>query len=142
MLPKLSMWPRSKCPKHALSHGQNREQGTDALMVPPHLTEISSSRPEPQPRKAMKRMNEGRSDFHRHPPCQSARRQDLKAGSRSSHTLYTASQRETATFAGRSRVESANCWASRGYKSSTRVGSVAPLRNTKEDDYYRNDSMK
>ncbi|KAK1832678.1 hypothetical protein QBC39DRAFT_255920, partial [Podospora conica] len=38
--------------------------------------------------------------------------------------------------------KSANCWASRGYESSTRVGSVAPLRNTKEDDYYRNDSMK
>ena len=50
--------------------------------------------------------------------------------------------RETATFAGRARVKSANCWASRGYGSSTRVGSVAPLRNTKEDDYYRNDSMK
>ncbi|KAK0719934.1 hypothetical protein B0H67DRAFT_574631, partial [Lasiosphaeris hirsuta] len=28
----------------------------------------------------------------------------------------------------------------RGYKSSTRVGFVAPLGNTKEDDYYRNDS--
>ncbi|KAK4179597.1 hypothetical protein QBC36DRAFT_157480, partial [Triangularia setosa] len=26
--------------------------------------------------------------------------------------------------------------------SSTRVGSVAPLGNTKEDDYYRNDSLK
>ncbi len=31
---------------------------------------------------------------------------------------------------------------SRGYRSSTRVGSVAPLGNTKEDDCYRNDSMK
>ncbi|KAK4199572.1 hypothetical protein QBC40DRAFT_150699, partial [Triangularia verruculosa] len=30
----------------------------------------------------------------------------------------------------------------RGYRSSTRVGSVAPLGNTKEDDYYRNDSLK
>ncbi|KAK3356765.1 hypothetical protein B0T25DRAFT_139014 [Lasiosphaeria hispida] len=28
----------------------------------------------------------------------------------------------------------------RGCKSSTRVGFVAPLGNTKEDDYYRNDS--
>ncbi|KAK4189701.1 hypothetical protein QBC35DRAFT_513788 [Podospora australis] len=30
----------------------------------------------------------------------------------------------------------------RGYRSSTRVGSVAPLGNTKEDEYYRNDSLK
>ncbi|KAL2194230.1 hypothetical protein P885DRAFT_43360 [Corynascus similis CBS 632.67] len=30
----------------------------------------------------------------------------------------------------------------RGYRSSTRVGSVAPLGNTKEDNYYRNDSLK
>ncbi|KAK4664708.1 uncharacterized protein QC763_0073520 [Podospora pseudopauciseta] len=30
----------------------------------------------------------------------------------------------------------------RGYRSSTRVGSVAPLGNTEEDDYYRNDSLK
>ncbi|KAK4460797.1 hypothetical protein QBC42DRAFT_331511, partial [Cladorrhinum samala] len=30
----------------------------------------------------------------------------------------------------------------RGYCSSTRVGSVAPLGNTKEDKYYRNDSLK
>ncbi|KAK4136038.1 hypothetical protein BT67DRAFT_346494, partial [Trichocladium antarcticum] len=30
----------------------------------------------------------------------------------------------------------------RGYGSSTRVGSVAPLGNTKEDNDFRNDSLK
>ncbi|KAK4118280.1 hypothetical protein N657DRAFT_715966, partial [Parathielavia appendiculata] len=30
----------------------------------------------------------------------------------------------------------------RGYRSSTRVGSVAPLGNTNGDNYYRNDSLK
>jgi hypothetical protein len=28
------------------------------------------------------------------------------------------------------------------FHSSTRVGSVAPLGNTREDKYYRNDSLK
>ncbi|KAK1997911.1 hypothetical protein LX36DRAFT_533087, partial [Colletotrichum falcatum] len=30
----------------------------------------------------------------------------------------------------------------RGYQSSTRVGSVAPLGNQEEVEYYRNDSLK
>ncbi|KAK1828324.1 hypothetical protein QBC39DRAFT_313403 [Podospora conica] len=84
----------------------------------------------------------GRSDFHRHPPRQSAQRQDLAAGFRSSHTLYTAPLARDRHLCRQGESKSANCWASRGYESSTRVGSVAPLRNTKEDDYYRNDSMK
>ena len=51
--------------------------------------------------------------------------------------------RETATFAGRARVKKVlTVGQAEDMKSSTRVGSVAPLRNTKEDDYYRNDSMK
>jgi len=41
-----------------------------------------------RPMEAMK--TRGRSDFHQHPPRQSALGQDLKAGFRSSHTLYTA----------------------------------------------------
>ena len=57
-------------------------------------------------------------------------------------------QSRTATFAGRSRILfprkslSLLTVGCRGYQSSTWVGSVAPLGNTKEDEYYRNDSMK
>jgi hypothetical protein len=65
------------------------------------------------------------------------------AGYRSSPTLCTAAARGHDRHLCR-QVESkmdltVGC---RGYGSSTRVGSVAPLGNTKEDDYYRNDSMK
>ena len=59
-------------------------------------------------------------------------------------TLYTVAAQKpaTAAFAGRSRVKKDLTVGCRGYCSSTRVGSVAPLGNTKEDEYYRNDSLK
>ncbi|KAK0668397.1 hypothetical protein QBC41DRAFT_208104, partial [Cercophora samala] len=44
--------------------------------------------------------------------------------------------------AGNRESKKASLCRCRGYRSSTRVGSVAPLGNTKEDDYYRNDSLK
>ena len=86
----------------------------------------------------------GRSDFHRYPPRQSARRQDLKWQGTDHRPLSIQPRREatTATFAGRSRAKGFLTVGCRGFRSSTRVGSVAPLGNTKEDDYYRNDSMK
>ncbi|KAK4219367.1 hypothetical protein QBC37DRAFT_409876 [Rhypophila decipiens] len=54
------------------------------------------------------------------------------------HSLY--SLVKAATFSGRSRGKSFSLLGAEDIKSSTRVGSVAPLGNTKEDDYYRNDS--
>ncbi|KAI4867174.1 hypothetical protein F4820DRAFT_414611 [Hypoxylon rubiginosum] len=70
------------------------------------------------------------------------------------HSLYSTLSREAATLAGRSRVRSKAArghdapvkriitLGRRGYRSSTRVGSVASLGNTEWDEYYRNDSLK
>jgi hypothetical protein len=94
-------------------------------------------------RAQRKKRVEGRSDFHRHPPRLSARRQDLKIGVQIIAALYTAEaqgQRPPPLQADREHV--VLTVGRRGYCSSTRVGSVAPLGNTKEDEYYRNDSMK
>ncbi|KAL2179632.1 uncharacterized protein P884DRAFT_172958, partial [Thermothelomyces heterothallicus CBS 202.75] len=83
----------------------------------------------------------------RHPPRPSARRQDLEKsrGTDHRHSLYTAvAQRANNRHLCR-QVESKKqslTVGCRGYRSSTRVGSVAPLGNTKEDNYYRNDSLK
>ncbi|KAL2262147.1 hypothetical protein VTK26DRAFT_2309 [Humicola hyalothermophila] len=73
-----------------------------------------------------------------------ARPQGKSRGTDHRHSLYSRSTRPaTATFAGRARVKKRNLTVGRrGYRSSTRVGSVAPLGNTREDNYYRNDSLE
>ncbi|KAK0626323.1 hypothetical protein B0T14DRAFT_577704, partial [Immersiella caudata] len=85
----------------------------------------------------------GRSDFHRLPPRQSARKQDLNSRVQIiAHSLYSrglANGRHLCRQSESKRVLTVGC---RGYGSSTRVDSVAPLGNTKVDDYYRKDSMK
>jgi len=69
---------------------------------------------------AMKKKSliEGRSDFHRHPPRSSARRQDLEnRGTDHRHSLYShRNEPVTATFAGRARVKKGpHCWEPRRY---------------------------
>ncbi|KAK4660164.1 LOW QUALITY PROTEIN: hypothetical protein QC762_0016160 [Podospora pseudocomata] len=91
---------------------------------------------------AMKRKRDkSRSDFHRYPPRLSAQRQDLKKSGYRSSPLSVQLQRK-ATAATQIESKRLLTVGHRGYRSSTRVGSVAPLGNTKEDDYYRNDSLK
>ncbi|KAK4649178.1 uncharacterized protein QC761_0018680 [Podospora bellae-mahoneyi] len=94
---------------------------------------------------AMKRKRDkSRSDFHRYPPRLSAQRQDLKKiRVQIIATLYTVAAQGHSRHLCR-QIESKRLLTvgHRGYRSSTRVGSVAPLGNTKEDDYYRNDSLK
>ncbi|KAL2184756.1 hypothetical protein L209DRAFT_399676 [Thermothelomyces heterothallicus CBS 203.75] len=76
------------------------------------------------------------------PPERPKARPQGSRGTDHRHSLYSHSARPaTATFAGRSRIKNLTVGC-RGYRSSTRVGSVAPLGNTKEDNYYRNDSLK
>ncbi|KAK4101782.1 hypothetical protein N658DRAFT_424671, partial [Parathielavia hyrcaniae] len=59
------------------------------------------------------------------------------------HSLYSrGAKHTTAAFAGRARGKRGLTVGYRGYRSSTRVGSVAPLGNTNGDNYYRNDSLK
>ncbi|KAK4640059.1 hypothetical protein QC761_0088010 [Podospora bellae-mahoneyi] len=89
----------------------------------------------------MKKEKDGRSDFHRHPPRSSARRQDLEKSGYRSSPLSIQPQHKGQRPAGR-ELKRLLTVGRRGYRSSTRVGSVAPLGNTKEDDYYRNDSLK
>ncbi|KAK4159702.1 hypothetical protein QBC43DRAFT_271863 [Cladorrhinum sp. PSN259] len=91
----------------------------------------------------MKKRKKGRSDFHRYPPRPSCTRQDLMSGYRSSPLSIQYAQRAYRHLfrqvESKKRLLTVGC---RGYCSSTRVGSVAPLGNTKEDKYYRNDSLK
>ncbi|KAL2195628.1 hypothetical protein P885DRAFT_14612, partial [Corynascus similis CBS 632.67] len=77
------------------------------------------------------------------PPERPKARPQESRGTDHRHSLYSRGTRPaTATFAGRARVKKDLTVGCRGYRSSTRVGSVAPLGNTKEDNYYRNDSLK
>ncbi|KAL0475739.1 hypothetical protein QR685DRAFT_602908, partial [Neurospora intermedia] len=84
----------------------------------------------------------GRSDFHRNPPRPSARRQTLRSrGTDHRHSLYNPlNTNRHLCRQSESRIKRDLTVGKRGYSSSTRVGSVAPLGNTKEDKYYRNDS--
>ncbi|KAK3396920.1 hypothetical protein B0T20DRAFT_355958, partial [Sordaria brevicollis] len=86
--------------------------------------------------------DEGRSDFHRYPPRPSARRQTLRnRGTDHRHSLYSLMRRRDRHLCRQSESKMRDLTVGkRGYESSTRVGSVAPLGNTKEDKYYRNDS--
>ncbi|KAK4198645.1 hypothetical protein QBC40DRAFT_89988, partial [Triangularia verruculosa] len=85
----------------------------------------------------------GQTSIDTHPAQAPEGKTSRNRGTDHRHSLYSRSTRPaTATFAGRSRVKRLLTVGRRGYRSSTRVGSVAPLGNTKEDDYYRNDSLK
>ncbi|KAK4199483.1 hypothetical protein QBC40DRAFT_176246, partial [Triangularia verruculosa] len=73
-----------------------------------------------------------------HPPQPSAQGQVLEDGVQIIATFCSKSQDRKE----KAKVKKASLCRCRGYASSTRVGSVAPLGNTEEDKYYRNDSLK
>ncbi|KAK0705423.1 hypothetical protein B0H67DRAFT_383556 [Lasiosphaeris hirsuta] len=103
------------------------------------LTSRASARDRNEKRKEKDMAGQTSVDTH---PARAPESKTSKTGYRSSPTLYTAAVPETSDHhpCGRSESKMVLTVGRRGYESSSRVGFVALLGNTKEDDYYRNDS--
>ncbi|CAP65117.1 uncharacterized protein PODANS_5_6990 [Podospora anserina S mat+] len=95
------------------------------------------------PKSAMKKKKpEAGQTSIKHPAHPSAQRQVLERRRIDRSSPLSVPNPSTSARQKNSESKRASLCRCRGYRSSTRVGSVAPLGNTKEDDYYRNDSLK
>jgi hypothetical protein len=114
---------------------------TDSTSQPQQLVPISSSHPE-QAREG----NEKKKMPVRLPstptPTERPKARPQNRGTDHRHSLYSRSTRPDRCLCRQNESKMVLTVGCRGYRSSTRVGSVAPLGNTKEDEYYRNDSLK
>ncbi|KAK4149721.1 hypothetical protein C8A00DRAFT_18633 [Chaetomidium leptoderma] len=109
------------------------------------MPNFSSSHPEQCPRTQRKQKKAGQTSINTHPARAPKGKTSRSRGTDHRHSLYSRSP-EGASDRRLCRQSESKKWdltvGCRGYRSSTRVGSVAPLGNTKEDNYYRNDSLK